>query len=103
MAKEATKTAEREERKPDEADKQEMKTTRTSAQEDDERKDRERLRNEHERITPERLSDLMTEKSKLKFDFEAEKKKRQDEFQHRIHELDIQIARGQPYNPGKTV
>ena len=103
MAKEANKTRTKDDDAPEQEDKQEMKTTRTSAQEDDERKDRERLKKEHAEVTPEKLSELMTEKSKLKFDFEAEKKRRQDEFQHRIHELDIQIARGQPYNPGKTV
>ena len=83
--------------------KEEMKTTRTAAQEDDERKDRERLKKEHAEITPEKLSEQITERSIHKTDYAAKRKSEDDEHQAKLHELDIQIARGQPYNPGKTV
>ena len=41
---------------PEQEDRKKMATTRTSVQEDDERKDRERLRKEQAEITPEKLS-----------------------------------------------
>jgi len=88
---------------PEADDKETMRTGRTSWQEDDERKDRERLRKEHAEVTPEKLSELMTEKSILKTDYAARRKKEDEEHQQKIFELDIQIARGQANNPGRTV
>jgi hypothetical protein len=71
----------------------------TKEREEDERKDRERLKAEHAAITPEKLSELMTEKSKLKVDYEAETRRRAEEFTRKLHELEIQIARGQANAP----
>lgn len=91
----------RRDRKPDESDKH--GTQAFKSREEEEASDRARLKTEHEEITPEKLSELMTEKSKLKTDYAAKRKAEDEEHQAAIHELDIQIARGQPYNPGKTV
>jgi len=70
---------------------------------DDERRDRERLRAEAVAVTPERLSELMTEKANLKTDYAAHRKAEDEAYQRRIHELEVEIAKGQPYNPGRTV
>lgn len=88
-------------RKPDESDKHGIQSFKS--REDEEASDRARLKTEHEEVTPERLSELMTEKAALKTEYAAHRKVEDEAHQARIHELDIQIARGQPYNPGKTV
>jgi hypothetical protein len=45
------------------------------------------------------LSKLMTERAALKTDYEAETRKRAEEFTRKLHELEIQIARGQAQAP----
>lgn len=100
MAKNTTKTSYDE--APDDDTKDEMKTTRTKAQEDDEKKDRERLKKEQAAMTPEEVSKLMTEKSILKRQHETEMKEKQEAFQQKIFELDIQIARGNISTQGRT-
>jgi len=59
---------------------------------EDERKDRERLRKEHEERTPEKLSELRTELSALKLQFEADVTKLRDEFAAKKAELEQQMG-----------
>lgn len=73
---------------------------RTREQDEDEKKDRERLRSEHRILTPEKIGELQTELAELKTKFAADITALRDEFAEKKAELEQQIGSGgMGYNP----
>jgi hypothetical protein len=61
---------------------------------EDERRDRERLRQEHQDLTPEKIDELRTELSKLKMKFESDVRELREKFIEEKADLEQQIGAG---------
>jgi len=69
--------------------------------EEDERKDRERLKNHNRLITPERKSEIMTELANLKVEYEGKIAEIRKEYADKKNELETEGAAGvEQVNPG---